>query len=103
MIGDKNKDDMIISYLTEVVTKLNQQCNNVIKEEKFQRAILMFTNRPESYETIKKMIDWHAENERHQYLELLKSQKAFLSYQKDLDQKQQNKKLILEQASRKVM
>lgn len=66
------KNQKIILYLTKVVMQLNYSCNNIIKEEKFQRAIIMFTNRNEYFETIKKVIDWHVENEKKRYIEHLK-------------------------------
>ena len=63
------KNQKIVLYLTKVVTELNSKYNNLIKEEKFQRAIKMFTDSSEDYETIKAMIDWHVENEKKQYFE----------------------------------
>lgn len=72
----KNKKVML--YLTKAVIILNSKCNNVIKEEKFKRAIVMFTNRSEDFETIKAIIDWHVQNETRQYLESLKDKKEFL-------------------------
>lgn len=72
----KNKKVML--YLTRQVIQLNSKCNNVIKKEKFQRAIAMFTNRSEDFDTIKAIIDWHVQNETKQYLESLKAKRNFL-------------------------
>lgn len=73
----KNKKVML--YLTKAVLLLNHRCNNIIKEEKFQRAITMFMNRFEDYETIKTIIDWHVQNETKQYLQSLKDKKMYLN------------------------
>ena len=73
----KNKKVML--YLTKAVILLNYRCNNIIKEEKFQRAITMFMNRFEDYETIKTIIDWHVQNETKQYLQSLKDKKMYLN------------------------
>ena len=51
------KNQKVILYLTKVVIQLNYSCNNIIPDEKFQRAIVMFTNRNEDFETIKQIID----------------------------------------------
>lgn len=72
------KKEKIILYLTKVVTKLNHSCNNIITKEKFKRAVIMFTNLNEDYETIKKIIDWHVENERKQYVERLNRKREFM-------------------------
>lgn len=66
------KNQKVILYLTKVVMQLNYSCNNIISNEKFQRAIVMFTNRNEDFETIKQIIDWHVHNERTRYIEHLK-------------------------------
>ena len=66
------KNQKVILYLTKVVMQLNYSCNNIIPDEKFQRAIVMFTNRNEDFETIKQIIDWHVQNERTRYIEHLK-------------------------------
>ena len=63
------KKQKVILYLTKVVYELNSKYNNLIQDEKFKRAIEMFTNMNEDYETIKAMIDWHVENEKRQYME----------------------------------
>lgn len=73
----KNKKVML--YLTKAVLLLNHRCNNIIKEEKFQRAITMFMNRFEDYETIKTIIDWHVQNETKQYLQSLRDKKMYLN------------------------
>ena len=67
----------VILYLTKAVMQLNYLCNNIIKEEKFQRAIIIFTNRNEDFETIKRIIDWHVENEKKQYNEHLKRKRKY--------------------------
>ena len=71
------KKEKIILYLTNVVAELNHSCNNIITKEKFQRAVIMFTNLNEDYETIKKIIDWHVENERKQYAERLNRKRNY--------------------------
>lgn len=71
------KKEKIILYLTKVVAELNHSCNNIITKEKFQRAVIMFTNLNEDYETIKKIIDWHVENEKKQYAERLNRKRFF--------------------------
>jgi len=38
----------------------------------------MFTNLNEDYETIKKIIDWHVENEKKQYAERLNRKREFM-------------------------
>lgn len=73
------KNKKVILYLTKAVLLLNHRCNNIIKEEKFQRAITMFMNRFEDYETIKTIIDWHVQNETKQYLQSLKDKKMYLN------------------------
>lgn len=73
----KNKKVML--YLTKAVLLLNHRYNNIIKEEKFQRAITMFMNRFEDYETIKTIIDWHVQNETKQYLQSLRDKKMYLN------------------------
>lgn len=72
----KNKKVML--YLIKAIIGLNNKCNNVIREEKFKRAIALFINRPEDFETIKTIIDWHVQNETRQYLESLKAKKEFI-------------------------
>ena len=72
------KKEKIILYLTKVVAELNHSCNNIITKEKFQRAVIMFTNLNEDYETIKKIIDWHVENEKKQYAERLNRKREFM-------------------------
>ena len=66
-------------YLTKAVLLLNHRCNNIIKEEKFQRAVNMFMNSSEDYETIKTIIDWHVQNETKQYLQSLRDKKMYLN------------------------
>ena len=46
------KNQKVILYLTKIIMQLNYSCNNIIPDEKFQRAIVMFTNRNEDFETI---------------------------------------------------
>lgn len=82
------KKEKVILYLTKVVVELNHSYNNIIPKEKFQRAVIMFTNINEDYETIKKIIDWHAENEKRQYIELLNRKRNY-------ERTRQNKKKIL--------
>lgn len=72
------KKEKIILYLTKVVAELSHSCNNIITKEKFQRAVIMFTNLNEDYETIKKIIDWHVENEKKQYAERLNRKREFM-------------------------
>lgn len=72
------KNEKVMVYLTKAVIDLNSNCDNVIKEEKFQRAIVMFTNRSEDFNTIKSIIDWHVQNETRQYLESLEKNKQFM-------------------------
>ncbi len=74
-MGLKNKK--VVLYLMKAVIQLNHTCNNVIKEEKFKRAIAMFTNRTENFETIKSIIDWHVQNEIKQYLQSLEIKRKF--------------------------
>ncbi len=83
------KNEKVILYLTKAVMQLNYSCNNIIKEEKFQRAIVMFTNRNEDFETIKKVIDWHVENEKKQYNEHLKRKRKY-------EQNRNNKNKLLQ-------
>ena len=71
------KNQKVILYLTKVVIQLNYSCNNIIPDEKFQRAIAMFTNRNEDFETIKQIIDWHVQNERTRYIEHLKRKRNY--------------------------
>ena len=71
------KNQKIVLYLTKQVIILNHYCNNIIPEEKFQRAIAMFTNRNEDFETIKQIIDWHVQNERTRYIEHLKRKRNY--------------------------
>ena len=71
------KNQKVILYLTKVVIQLNYSCNNIIPDEKFQRAIVMFTNRNEDFETIKQIIDWHVQNERTRYIEHLKRKRNY--------------------------
>lgn len=71
------KDQKVVLYLTKQVIQLNYFCNNIISTEKFQRAIMMFTNRNEDFETIKQIIDWHVENERARYIEHLKRKRNY--------------------------
>lgn len=71
------KNQKVILYLTKVVMQLNYFCNNIIPDEKFQRAIVMFTNRNEDFETIKQIIDWHVQNERARYIEQLKRKRNY--------------------------
>lgn len=66
------KNQKVILYLTKVVMQLNYSCNNIIPDEKFQRAIVMFTNRNEDFDTIKQIIDWNVQNEKARYIEHLK-------------------------------
>ena len=82
------KKEKVILYLTKVVVELNHSYNNIIPKEKFQRAVIMFTNINEDYETIKKIIDWHAENEKRQYIERLNRKRNY-------ERARQNKKKIL--------
>lgn len=72
------KKEKVILYLTKVVAELNHSYNNIIPKEKFQRAVIMFTNINEDYETIKKIIDWYAENEKRQYIERLNRKREFM-------------------------
>ena len=81
------KNQKIVLYLTKQVILLNHSCNNIIPEEKFQRAIAMFTNKSEDFETIKKIIDWHVQNERTRYIDHLK---------RNYEKARQNKKKILQ-------
>lgn len=83
------KNQKIVLYLTKQVILLNHSCNNIIPEEKFQRAIAMFTNKSEYFETIKKIIDWHVQNERTRYIEHLKRKRNY-------EKVRQNKKKILQ-------
>lgn len=85
------KNQKVILYLTKVVMQLNYSCNNIIKNEKFQKAIVMFTNRSEDFETIKKIIDWHAENERKQYMEHLKRKRKYEQIRKNKTRSLQKK------------
>lgn len=71
------KNQKVILYLTKVVMRLNYSCNNIIPDEKFQRAIAMFINRNEDFETIKQIIDWHVQNERTRYIEHLKRKRNY--------------------------
>lgn len=71
------KNQKIVLYLTKQVILLNHSCNNIIPEEKFQRAIAMFTNRNEEFEVIKQIIDWHVQNERTRYIEHLKKKNNY--------------------------
>ena len=71
------KNQKVILYLTKVVMQLNYSCNNIIPDEKFQRAIVMFTNRNEDFVTIKQIIDWHVQNERARYIEHLKRKRNY--------------------------
>ena len=71
------KNQKVILYLTKVVIQLNYSCNNIIPDEKFKRAIVMFTNRNEDFETIKQIIDWHVQNERTRYIEHLKRKRNY--------------------------
>ena len=71
------KNQKVILYLTKVIIQLNYSCNNIIPDEKFQRAIIMFTNRNEDFETIKQIIDWHVQNERTRYIEHLKRKRKY--------------------------
>lgn len=82
------KKEKVVLYLTKVVAELNHSYNNIIPKEKFQRAVIIFTNINEDYETIKKIIDWHVENERKQYAERLNRKRNY-------DRARQNKKKIL--------
>lgn len=61
----------------KVVLQLNYSCNNIIPDEKFQRAIVMFTNRNEDFETLKQIIDWYVQNERARYIEHLKRKRNY--------------------------
>ena len=63
------KKQKVILYLTKKVYELNSKYNNLIQDEKFIRAIEMFSNMEEDYEKIKAMIDWHVEDEKRQYME----------------------------------
>lgn len=63
------KKQKVILYLTKKVYELNSKYNNLIQDEKFIRAIEMFSNMEEDYEKIKAMIDWHVKNEKRQYME----------------------------------
>ena len=73
------KNKKVLLYLTKAVILLNYRCNNIIKEEKFQRAVNMFMNSSEDYETIKTIIDWHVQNETKQYLQSLRDKKMYLN------------------------
>ena len=83
------KNQKVILYLTKVVMQLNYSCNSIISDEKFQRARAMFTNRNEDFETIKKIIDWHVQNERTRYIDHLKRKRNY-------EKARQNKKKILQ-------
>ena len=83
------KNQKLYLYLTKQVILLNHSCNNIIPEEKFQRAIAMFTNKSEDFETIKKIIDWHVQNERTRYIDHLKRKRNY-------EKARQNKKKILQ-------
>ena len=78
------KNQKVILYLTKVVIQLNYSCNNIITDEKFQRAIVMFTNRNEDFETIKQIIDWHVQNERTRYIEHLKRKRNYERARKNI-------------------
>ena len=71
------KNEKVFLYLSKVVTQLNMTCNNIIKPEKFQRAVVMFSNRTEDFETIKAIIDWHVENEKRLYQEHMNRKKRY--------------------------
>lgn len=77
------KKQKVILYLTKVVCELNSKYNDLIQDEKFKRAIEMFTNMNEDYETIKAMIDWHVENEKRQYMERQYKHKYYQMRQKN--------------------
>ncbi len=84
------KNRKVIIYLAKQVIQLNYTCNNIVPNEKFQRAIAMFTNRNEDFETIKQIIDWHVQNERTRYIEHLKRKRK---YEKVKNKHNQNKTL----------
>ena len=71
------KNQKVILYLTKAVMQLNNSCNSIILDEKFQKAIVMFTNRNEDFETIKQVIDWHVQNERTRYIAHLKRKRNY--------------------------
>ncbi len=77
------KNQKVVVYLTKQVMQLNYCCNNIISDEKFQRAIVMFTNRNEDFETIKQIIDWHVQNERTRYIEHLKRKRNYEKVRKN--------------------
>lgn len=87
------KNQKVVLYLTKVVMQLNYSCNNIIPNEKFQRAIVMFTNKSEDFETIKKIIDWHVQNERTRYIEHLKRKRNYERAKKNKKKTLQKKKV----------
>ena len=97
-LTEKNIDDFLDKVLivvdndkkpSEYVKAIIKNHPNIIPEEKFQRAIAMFTNKSEDFETIKKIIDWHVQNERTRYIEHLKRKRNY-------EKARQNKKKILQ-------
>ena len=53
----------------------------------------MFTNRNEDFETIKKVIDWHVENEKKQYNEHLKRKRKYEQNRKNNNKLLQKKRV----------
>ena len=88
-----NKNQEIVLYLKKQVILLNHSYNNIIPEEKFQRAIAMFTNKSEDFETIKKIIDWHVQNERTRYIEHLKRKRNYERASQNKNKTLQKKKV----------
>ena len=88
-----NKNQEIVLYLKKQVILLNHSYNNIIPEEKFQRAIAMFTNKSEDYQTIKKIIDWHVQNERTRYIEHLKRKRNYERASQNKNKTLQKKKV----------
>lgn len=87
------KNQKVILYLTKVVMQLNYSCNNIISSEKFQRAIVMFTNKSEDFEKIKKIIDWHVQNERTRNIEHLKRKRNYERARQNKNKTLQKKKV----------
>lgn len=88
------KNQKVVLYLTKQVIQLNYYCNNIIPEEKFKRAIVMFTNRNENFETIKQIIDWHVQNERARYIEHLKRKRNYEKLRRDKNSQSYKKRTI---------
>ncbi len=88
------KNQKVVLYLAKVVIQLNHSCNNIIPEEKFQRAIIMFTNRSEDFETIKQIIDFYVQNEKTRYIEHLKRKRHYEYIRKNKSSQNNNNKSL---------